>query len=290
MGDASHHREVLFANDDLSVVDFRCRQHVSRVGGEEPNPTNSIAFVRRGLYQRSAEGRMVVADANHILFFNAAQPYRFAHPVEGGDDCTIVTISTPLALQAVRARSPRDAERDDAAPFAFGHAVRSPSTTRLQYELLHAVRNAATPLVIEDLLFELTDHAVRDACDTHRRAPERATLSPAAQRRRRELTEAAKVVLNRRLDSPPALHSLARHLGCSAFHLSRTFHATAGMSMRRYLSRLRATIAAHHLARGAADLTALALDLGYTDHSHFTNAFRREFGVPPSRFRAKHRK
>lgn len=49
--------------------------------------------------------------------------------------------------------------------------------------------------------------------------------------------------------------------------------------------RLRARAAAECLARGAQDLTALALDWGYTDHSHFTNAFRREWGVPPSRVR-----
>ena len=29
----------------------------------------------------------------------------------------------------------------------------------------------------------------------------------------------------------------------------------------------------------------LALDLGFSDHSHFTNAFREEFGAPPSAFR-----
>jgi AraC-like DNA-binding protein len=33
-------------------------------------------------------------------------------------------------------------------------------------------------------------------------------------------------------------------------------------------------------------LTELALDLGYSSHSHFTDAFRREFGVSPAAFRA----
>ena len=40
------------------------------------------------------------------------------------------------------------------------------------------------------------------------------------------------------------------------------------------------------LAAGEPDLTALALDLGYADHSHLTNACRREFGRPPSALRA----
>jgi AraC-like DNA-binding protein len=32
----------------------------------------------------------------------------------------------------------------------------------------------------------------------------------------------------------------------------------------------------------ADDLTALALDLGFSSHSHFTAAFRRAFGQSPS--------
>ena len=59
------------------------------------------------------------------------------------------------------------------------------------------------------------------------------------------------------------------------------------MSLRGYLGRLRARLAAERLARGAPDLTELALDLGFADHAHFTNAFRREWGVPPSRLRAR---
>jgi len=58
-----------------------------------------------------------------------------------------------------------------------------------------------------------------------------------------------------------------------------------GVPIRRYVTRVRARVAAERLAQGAGDLTALALDLGPADHSHFTNAFRQERGEPPSRFR-----
>jgi AraC-like DNA-binding protein len=33
------------------------------------------------------------------------------------------------------------------------------------------------------------------------------------------------------------------------------------------------------------DLTALALDVGFSSHSHFSAAFRRAFGMTPSQFR-----
>jgi AraC-like DNA-binding protein len=52
--------------------------------------------------------------------------------------------------------------------------------------------------------------------------------------------------------------------------LSRIFHQTTGLSLRRYVGRLRDLTAAHHLASGSRDLTTIALDLGYNGHSHFT--------------------
>ncbi|WP_422928269.1 helix-turn-helix domain-containing protein [Singulisphaera sp. PoT] len=38
-------------------------------------------------------------------------------------------------------------------------------------------------------------------------------------------------------------------------------------------------------SRGAADLTALALELGFSSHGHFSDTFRREFGRTPSEVR-----
>jgi AraC family transcriptional regulator len=38
------------------------------------------------------------------------------------------------------------------------------------------------------------------------------------------------------------------------------------------------------------DLTTLALDVGFSSHSHFSAAFRRAFGMTPSQFRDTSRK
>jgi AraC-like DNA-binding protein len=52
--------------------------------------------------------------------------------------------------------------------------------------------------------------------------------------------------------------------------------------VNRFLHRLRLRAALEELPECRGDITRLALDLGYSSHSHFTYAFRREFGVPPS--------
>ena len=62
------------------------------------------------------------------------------------------------------------------------------------------------------------------------------------------------------------------------------------MPLHRYLTRLRLRAALERLAGGANDLTALALDLGFSSHSHFADAFRREFGRTPSAVRGDGRR
>lgn len=278
----------MFETAGISVVDFRCLADGRLEGPEEPNPTHSIVMIRRGVFQRRDRGQTLVADPNHILFFNAAQPYSYSHPVPGGDDCTILAVATSLALELVTRYAPRDAERPE-TPFRVGFGISSPRTAQLHYELLALVRRTATHLEFEDVLAELADEAVRSAYEMRGRVRLGESTHGRAWRKRRDLAEAAKLVINQHFASPPSLLDLARTFGCSSFHLSHIFHSAAGLSLRRYLARLRASIAADRLAGGARDLTELALDLGYSDHSHFTNAFRHEWGLSPSQFRARHR-
>jgi AraC-like DNA-binding protein len=54
------------------------------------------------------------------------------------------------------------------------------------------------------------------------------------------------------------------------------------MPIHRYLTLLRLRASLDRLAEGASNLTALALEFGFSSHSHFADAFRREFGRTPS--------
>jgi len=281
-------RRVLFESPGISVVDYRCRAHVEPEGPEEPNPTHSLVLVRRGVFRRTRRRDTIVADPNHVLFFNAGEPYRYAHPVPGGDDCTILALETHRALELVARYAPQDAE-DPKTPFRRDHALSGSRVAWLHYELLQLLRllrQRETALLLEDVLWEIADESVRAAYrEDASRAP-RETMFASARRRRRDLVETVKLAINERLETPLSLGQLAALCGCSPFHLSRTFRETAGLSLRRYTRRLRARVAAERLSAGARDLTSLGLDLGFADHSHFTNTFRREWGMPPSRFRA----
>jgi AraC-like DNA-binding protein len=279
----------VFETSGVRVDDFRCTAQAPGDGPEEPNPTHSIVLVRRGVFRRMHRGETLVADAGHVVFFNASEPYRYAHPVPGGDDCLILAVETRQALELVARHAPRDAQRPE-APFRLGHGLATNRAAWLQHELIARAARQDDPLALEDVTWELADEAVRAAYRAHPGRADRETPSTAAVRRRRELAEAAKLVVNDRLGSPLRLDEIARQLGCSPFHLSRTFRRVVGVSLRRYVLRLRSRVAGERLAQGAADLTRLAFELGFADHSHFTNVFRGEWGTAPSRFRTRVRR
>jgi len=78
---------------------------------------------------------------------------------------------------------------------------------------------------------------------------------------------------------------VARAVDASPAYLTDVFRCCEGLPLYRYVLQARLARALVELPH-ADDLTALALDLGFSSHSHFTAAFRRAFAFTPSQFRA----
>jgi len=67
-------------------------------------------------------------------------------------------------------------------------------------------------------------------------------------------------------------------------YLTQSFRAVEGVPLYRYQMRLRLARALD-LLPDCSDLAALAHDLGFSSHSHFTAAFLQTYGCTPSAFR-----
>jgi AraC family transcriptional regulator len=69
--------------------------------------------------------------------------------------------------------------------------------------------------------------------------------------------------------------------------LCRSFRNVTGHTLHRQLTVLRLRASLEAVAERGQDLTHVALDHGFNSHSHFSAAFRREYGMTPSAWRAR---
>ncbi len=102
-----------------------------------------------------------------------------------------------------------------------------------------------------------------------------------------ERVEKVVALLKKNLVEPPSLEEIGRAVGCSAFHLSRTFSAATGMTIPQFLRQLRMERAAELLKSGKFNVTETALEVGYSSLSHFSHAFHETFGCCPGLFPLK---
>lgn len=103
------------------------------------------------------------------------------------------------------------------------------------------------------------------------------------RRRHRELAQQILLLLRHRYTERLPLQEIAAGLNVSPGFLCRVFRRETGDTIHSHLTALRLSRALELLAgREGEDLTRLGLELGFASHSHFTSAFRRRFGVPPS--------
>ena len=88
---------------------------------------------------------------------------------------------------------------------------------------------------------------------------------------------------------PLSLSVVSSISGHHPVHISREFRACFGKTISDYVRQQRIVRAAGLLRRGSMTLSEIALDCGFYDQSHFTNAFRRTTGASPSAFRSRSR-
>lgn len=266
----------------MAIVDYRCVHERPELCPEEEVDAHQLVFTRRGSFAFHGRDGATLADPTRALLLHRGEGFAVSHPAGCGDRCTVLTLDETLAREAVGRASPSAAEAD---PFSFGmRAVDvEPRLELLHRQLLRTTERGAEAAQVEELGFALVDGALRrghDRTETRSR-PERAST----RRARLELVHAARIELGRRLGAKLRLAELGSVLHSSPFHLSRVFSEVVGRSLSAYHRDLRLRAGLERIQDGHEDLAALALELGFASHSHFTTAFRAQFGVPPSRAR-----
>lgn len=267
MGEFSVH--ILSSSPEMTLRDVVCRGTCRHKTAEECVTATHLVFPYRGVYVRHVGQDDAVADANQLMLFNRGESYQVSHPIRGGD----ASLSLSLEEGLLRELAPKEYLRPGGdLAFRMQRVRIDPRTQALVSVLRHGLsRTIAEPLQAETLILTLVRRALG----------ERTSRPPGSTYGRRRLVDRAKVIIS----SDPArrwkLAEIAAEVGVSPVYLTQSFQQVEGLPLYRYQLRCRLARALD-LLHEYGDLSALALDLGFSTHSHFTSAFRQAYGRTPT--------
>ncbi|MFY9825692.1 MAG: AraC family transcriptional regulator [Thermoanaerobaculia bacterium] len=273
--------DTLFKSPSFSITQWNCRCGRPGLSEEKLHLEYVISFVHEGVFVMHSEGRAEVIDRTTALLINPDFSFRSSHPFGCSDHGSSLVIRRDVLLDVMSQYDPAAQERPDAlftTPFGLDLSQVYVRHRLIVRKLTQGV--VPDPLALDAALLEIVAGVAKSCCPPRAR---RKTPAESSRARRRYVHD-AQLLLQQRFRQRFRLEDVARDLYVSPFHLCRLFKEETGIPMHRYVNRLRLRASLEQLAAGES-LTDVALSLGFAGHSHFTTAFRKEFGRAPSEVR-----
>jgi len=275
---------IVYAGERVEVGAFRCPvEHPDFRDAGQIRDHCVLVFPRTAVRIRHAGQRAFTTDATVAVFYNPQQPFVRERVDPAGDRCEWFALDTETAAEVAAGLDPA---AHAAAPFRFTHGPVDAASYYRQRALFQTLARPAPAdaLEIEEEVLALARRVLAQAYLARRAG----FLPPCDEPDRREHAAVAdaRTFLARQFREPVTLGAVARAVGLSRFRLCHLFRRVCGTTLHAQREQLRLRAALDALAQGCGDLTRLALELGYSSHSHFTANFRRAFGRTPSQARA----
>jgi AraC-like DNA-binding protein len=267
-----------YADDRFAVADWRCdgTRSAPPPAADEFTRHVEINLHRRGWHVRSVARQRYFIDPLHHSLWPARSGFRLSDNTAHPQAATLLFLTHALieeSLGAIAGGSGAALRRLRSSPAHW----RSSELTAYHARLL--ATRPDNPLAVEENSLALIQRVVAEAAGA---SDERVQSPPA---RRAAAIDAARSYILSSYREELSLTKIAAACSMAPSTLCESFPRVVGVPVWRYVQRLRLQDAALALAEGVEDLSALALDLGFSSHSHFTQAFRAQFGVSPSSFR-----
>ena len=222
--------------------------------------------------KHDAPGRYVIGTPSHAILFTAGVPYRIGFPGAIGDRALVLRFGEALAHDFLEQDTSREPTASHGLLRPQAMVLRNLLWTRLQSADLDALETEVSGLQ----LLSMAAGSMRAGSLPSRRT----TLA-----RRRRAVERVKEAVAVSPAEAWTIAKLGEIANLSPCHLCRVFRDMVGTSVYHYVLHERL---AHTLAivlDGNDDFTAIALDAGFSSHSHFSACFRQFFGCTPTALR-----
>jgi AraC family transcriptional regulator len=268
--------QILLATDVAVVGRLEGSPASSCFSGEHQVTNFLIGFPRSSLWIRQDRGRAFVADPSLATAYNRGQVFSRAPISPTGDVSDWFGVAEDVVREAVAPFDPGAAE--SSAPIAFASARVSSDVYRRQRGI--AVRAAARTAEVG----EIEEAVVNLFGDVVAGAYANGDARSGQSRSRLDLVENAREVIAASYTENLGVREIATRCESSVFHLCRTFRAVTRQTLFGYRRELRLRMSLGSVVERKGELSRVAVELGFFSHSHFTAAFKREFGVSPRAF------
>lgn len=259
---------LIFESPLVLLADYRCEPSDPLFADSGPANANVIAFPLTST-RIIRDDVVFIEHPGAASLFNAGVAYSQQPLGSEGAYCQWLTFADDLMFDLAGSTAPGE------APFRVPQVPLDAAVALRQRVLF---RYAATfgqhdRLTVEEEAIGIGAAVLTNARSVGSKPPRAA---PTAQK--------AMEWIASRFYADVSLSDVSADLGVSAPYLSRLFHESVGQTMHAFREELRLRRALDLLHEASGDLATLALDLGYSSHSHFTHRFRQKFGITPDEF------
>lgn len=275
---------IVYSGPSLNIGEFRC--HSSSPLWRTENYTGNmpaIVFPRVAVGIRQANQPTIVATPNHVMLYNAWHPYQRQLIDARGDECEFYRLPSETLIEIAR-HTGTPVNESHESPFRQSFALCSSRVFLAQRAIYRAIiaNESVDDLQIEELFFDLLNELFSGSRNL---LPTKSQLGTNRDSRQTEMVEEAKALIGRNYRQPLKLDDIASYVDSSPFHLCRVFRNRTGLSIHNFLMQCRLRRSLEFVLESNRSLIDVALDLGFSSHSHFTNSFHKNFGTAPDALR-----
>ncbi len=272
--------EIAFKTRDLlpgmnvSVVQFDKGLNLEAKTEDDADARIHFNFLLRGRTSIACEGRRLQMDSNGILaLFTPGKRYQISC---SADWCNVEVRIRPQLLYELAGDQFDALNHDCAHNFCL---TRNAGDLRLR----QATDKLGRLLFEQDASSLLVHAAALEflAWQLKSLRPDASDAAIAPRERKQLLAARERLLVD--LSNPPTIEQLARETGLNQLKLKRGFKNLFGLSVYALFQRERMERARRLLLQYS--VTETAMQLGYSNFSHFSDAFRKQFGILPSQAR-----
>ena len=266
---------LVYRSDCVAVGAFRCRPDHPLFEDSGPIRNHCFVFPRTAVEIQHFNGPAFQGDPTVITLYNPGQRYRRQATSPEGDRCDYYAVSPQIMHEMLQHYDP--GALDTAGGFRTACVSSSAALYLRQRQFFRQLVNGNVDdgLLVEEFVLTMLGEVLAggDPARTKSIAHQTANLSTT-------VVEGARRLLATSIGQSLRLSTIARRLSCSPFHLCRVFRKATGLTLHQYREQVRLRRALQLIETGL-DLTSVALEVGYSSHSHFSHAFRQTFGTTP---------